>query len=194
MIKVIIFDVGNTYLDGSFVDFVNKSRRILGMDENFYTDKEIFFDKRLNKGEITIEECLKNYFKVPISDQQMKKIIVVWTSNWKLSNEMKELVIRLKKNYRLAILSNSDLLNSSIYTKKGWYKYFDTLILSHELGILKPEKEIYEVTIEKLGVKPNECLFIDDQEDCLKPAREMGMATILYKSVSQLKDDLKNIL
>jgi len=67
--------------------------------------------------------------------------------------------------------------------------------LSHELGIIKPQNEIYEIAMEKLNVKPKECLLIDDQEDCLKPARKMGMITILFKSLLQLKEKLqkKNI-
>ena len=191
MIKVILFDVGGVYLNGSFIDFVNKAHKVLGINENFYSDKEVVFDMGLNKGEITTEECFKKYFKGEINDKQMKKLINLWTNAWKLSDEMKELIIKLKKNYRLAILSNSDLLNSQNYTKKGWYKYFDVLILSHELGIVKPQKEIYEIAVKKLNFKPEECLLIDDQEDCLRPARKMGMATILFKSTPQLKEELQ---
>lgn len=194
MIKVIIFDVGGVYLKGSFINFVNRSRKILGINEKFHADKEVIFDKRFNKGETTAEECFTKYFQVPINSRQMKKIIKVWTSTWKSSNEMKKLVTKLNKNYRLAILSNSDPLNSPNYFKKGWYKYFDTVILSHEVGVLKPEKKIYEIAINKIGVKANECLFIDDQKDCLKPAKSMGMATILFKSISKLEKDLKKYL
>lgn len=191
MRKVILFDLGGVCLDGSFVDFVNKAHEVLGINEDFYSDREVVFDTGLNKGEITTEEYFKKYFKDQINDKQMKKLINLWTNTWKLSDEMKELITKLKKNYRLAILSNSDFLNSQNYTKKGWYKYFDVLILSHELGIMKPQKEIYEIAVEKLNVKPEECLFIDDQEDCLRPARKMGMATILFKSTPQLKEELQ---
>ncbi len=191
MIKVIIFDFGGVYLSDSFIDFVNKAHKVLGVNKNFFSDKEVIFDVEFNKGEITIEECLKKYFKCKINKEQMKKIINLWTKNWKPSKEMKELVIKLEENYRLAVLSNSDALNSLNYTKRGWYKYFNVLILSHELGIVKPQKEIYEIAVKKLKVEPEECLFIDDQRDCLKPARKMGMATILFKSVSQLKKELQ---
>jgi len=193
MIKVIIFDVGGVYLKGSFIDFINKSRKLLGIDKKFYTDKEIIFDKDFNRGKISAEICFQNYFSVPISDSQMKQIIKIWTTTWKPTLSMKNLIIKLKKNYRLAILSNSDPLNSPNYYKKGLYQYFDPIILSHELGILKPDKKIYEITIKKLKVKSNECIFIDDQEDNLKPAKDMGMTTILFKSPLQLKQDLKKL-
>lgn len=73
MIKVIIFDVGGVYLKGSFINFVNRSRKILGINEKFYADKEVIFDKRFNKGKTTAEECFTKYFQVAISSQQMKK-------------------------------------------------------------------------------------------------------------------------
>ena len=193
MIKVIIFDVGGTFLKGSFVDFVNKSRKILGIKEKFHLDKEIAFDKDFNKGKVSAEVCFRKYFEVPISDSQMKKIIKIWTSTWKLTFKMKKLVIKLKKNYRLAVLSNSDPSNSPNFEKKGWYQYFDTLILSHELGILKPDQKIYQIALERLKVKPEECIFIDDQEDCLTPAKNMGVNTILFKSPLQLEQDLKKL-
>ena len=193
MIKVIIFDVGGTFLKGSFVDFVNKSRKILGIREKFHLNKEIAFDKDFNKGKVSAEVCFRKYFGVSISDSQMKQIIKTWTNTWHLTPEIKKIIKTLKKNYRLAVLSNSDPLNSPNFEKKGWYQYFDTLILSHELGILKPDKKIYQITLEKLKVKPEECIFIDDQEDCLTPAKNMGINTILFKSPLQLEQDLKKL-
>ncbi len=98
MIKVILFDVGGVYLTGSFIDFVKKAQNVLGLAKDFYSDKEVVFDRRLNKGEITTDECFKKYFKAKISNKQMKKLIKLWANTWKLSDEMKKLVIKLKKN------------------------------------------------------------------------------------------------
>lgn len=134
MIKTIIFDVGGVYLKGSFIDFVNKSRKILGVDEKFYADKEVTFDKKFNEGKVSAKKCFQKYFSVPISDSQMKQIIKIWTSTWKPTNSMTNLVTKLSQNYQLAILSNSDPLNSPNYYKKGWYQYFDPIVLSHEVG------------------------------------------------------------
>lgn len=196
MIKTIIFDVGGVYMQGSFIDFVNKSRKILGVNEEFYTKKQVTFDKKFNQGKISAENCFKKYFNSPISNIQMKKIVKIWTTTWRPNKSMKDLIIKLKDNYQLAILSNSDPLNSPNYYKKGWYQYFDPIILSHELGILKPNLKIYKTLLKKIKSKPSECLFIDDQIDCLKPAQKLGINTILYKSLAQLKSDLKkfNIL
>ena len=120
MIRAIILDVGGTYLKGSFVDFVNKSNKILGISEDFYTNKEIVFDEKLNKGEICIRDCFRNFFGVHISDENMELMIDAWKSTWTLDNEMKAIIKKLKMNYKLAILSNSDKINSNEYAIKGW--------------------------------------------------------------------------
>nr|MBA4405273.1 hypothetical protein [Nanoarchaeum sp.] len=193
MVKAVIFDVGGVYLQGSFIDFVNKSYRVLGIEDTFHADKEVVFDSDYNRGKIIAEECFRKYFGVPISDNQMERIFDLWTTTWKATDEMLDLVGRLKENYKLAILSNSDFVNSKKYTERGWYSHFDVLVLSHEEGILKPERRIYDITLGRLGLPASECVFIDDQEDALIPAREMGMQTILYKSTEQLKRELADL-
>lgn len=67
------------------------------------------------------------------------------------------------------------------------------LVLSHEAGVAKPDRRIYEMALERIGSPAEKCVFIDDQEEALKPTEELGMKTILFKSVDQLKDELKSI-
>jgi epoxide hydrolase-like predicted phosphatase len=193
MVKAIIFDVGGVYLQGSFTNFVNRSYQVLGIEDTFHTDKEVVFDSDYNRGKITAEECFRKYFGVPISDRQMQRILGLWTTTWKPTNEMLDLVGRLKNSYELAILSNSDVVNSKKYAERGWYSPFDVIVLSHEEGIPKPERRIYEIVLERLGLPPEECVFVDDQEDALVPARVMGMKTVLYRSTEQLERELAGL-
>jgi len=191
MIKAIIFDVGGTYMTGSVVNFINRSYQVLGINKIIANSDGVVFDKDYNKGLIGYQDCFRNFFGVAISEKQMDLIKEIWMNTWAPTEEMVSLINELKQNYRLAILSNSDLLNSTKYTSLGWYSSFNPLILSHELHILKPDKKIYEITLDQLKLPGNECLFIDDQEKALMPARDLGIDTILYKSIDQLKDELK---
>lgn len=192
-IQAVILDAGGVYLQGSFVDFVNKSYRVLEIKKTFSTKEEVVFDEELNKGTVSAEECFCKYFGVSMTDKQMKEILRLWKSTWSLQPEMQGLVRRLQDNYTLAILSNSDLVNSQEYSRKGWYDPFKVLVLSHEQGILKPNKRIYEITMEKLGFPAELCVFVDDQEKNLIPARELGMITILYRNLEQMIEDLRKI-
>jgi putative hydrolase of the HAD superfamily len=166
---------------------------LLGIPRTYTTDQRIVFDHRFNSGQIGAEECFRNFFGVPISDEQMREVISYWTSTWAPEPEMQDLVARLGSKCRLAILSNSDPLNSRGYTQKGWYGPFDPLILSHEIGILKPDRRIYDILLQRLGLPPEECVFIDDQQPCLDTAAQLGMKTILYSSVQQLEEELKKM-
>ncbi len=193
MIKAIIFDLGGTYCTGSLNDFMNRSYNFLGIGETFHTDEEVIFDKDFNAGRVSIQSLFSRLFNIQESDPRIEGVIEIWKDTWKLEKEMVELVNRLKQNYRLALLSNSDAVNTPEFIKRGWYDPFEVAVLSHEEGILKPEKRIYEITLERLKLKPGECIFIDDQKRCLEPAENMGMKTILFDNLDQLKQELKKL-
>ncbi|MDD5162723.1 MAG: HAD-IA family hydrolase [Candidatus ainarchaeum sp.] len=190
MIKAVLFDAGGVYLKGSFAVFTKKAFRVLGISKIVSAEKGVTVDGMFNSGKITIQEFFRRIFNVQISIEQEKQLVKLWTNNWKLDPKMAGLVKKLKKNYRLGMISNSDPVNFPNHLKKGWLKPFEVLVLSHELGILKPEKEIYEIAIQKLGLKPEECLFIDDQEKCIETAQKLGMKAIWFRSFEQLKKDL----
>ena len=193
-IKGILFDAGGVYLKGEFTDFVNKAYKVLKIKGRFKASQDVFFDPELNKGNVTIETCFRRFFNVPISKSQMKRLISIWNETWKTDRFMVNLVKSLKKKYLVAIFSNSDKNNyENVYKKRGWYKYFDSLILSHELGVMKPDRKIYKIALKRLGLKPEECLFIDDQKECLLTARNIGMKTLLFESNYKLKRDLKRM-
>jgi putative hydrolase of the HAD superfamily len=58
----------------------------------------------------------------------------------------------------------------------------------------KPELKIYRLTLKKLKVKPEECIFIDDKEKNLKPAKKLGIKTVLAKNPKQVIRDVCKIL
>jgi putative hydrolase of the HAD superfamily len=68
--------------------------------------------------------------------------------------------------------------------------------LSCDVGMVKPDKEIYELLVERLkenGVVSEETVFIDDKEENLVPARELGIETILFEDSEQMIRDLREI-
>ena len=100
----------------------------------------------------------------------------------------------LRKDYKLAVLSNANRGLIEYIESIGGENCFDEVIVSAEVGMIKPNSEIYEYTAEKLGVKPDECIFIDDREVHLAGAETVGMQTILYKDFAQTKAELDKLL
>lgn len=68
---------------------------------------------------------------------------------------------------------------------------FDTIVESRELGVRKPDRRFYEVACERLGIRPDEAVFLDDLGVNLKPARDLGMVTIKVVTEAQALGDLK---
>jgi putative hydrolase of the HAD superfamily len=79
---------------------------------------------------------------------------------------------------RLAALTN----NWTPFGPDGLANHFDTVVESVVEGTRKPERRIYEICLERLGVSPEACIMLDDLGPNLKPAREMGMQTVKVTS------------
>ena len=79
------------------------------------------------------------------------------------------------------ILSNLPLpLGENLRALPGFLGHFDQVTFSCELGILKPEREIYEYALRGLGVAPAEALFLDDRPENIEAARGLGLHTELF--------------
>jgi epoxide hydrolase-like predicted phosphatase len=71
---------------------------------------------------------------------------------------------------------------------------FDGVVISGVVGIRKPAPEIYAMGAEAVGLPPEECVFVDDLGFNLKPAKELGMATVLHTDAAQTIVQLEDLL
>jgi HAD superfamily hydrolase (TIGR01509 family) len=87
----------------------------------------------------------------------------------------------LSRHYRLAMLSN-DIGSWSKHLRQhhGLDEYFEEAIISGDVMVRKPDPRIYEIAAQRLGLEPQECVFVDDRPGNLEPAAELGMRTVLY--------------
>jgi putative hydrolase of the HAD superfamily len=88
-----------------------------------------------------------------------------------------------REGVRTGLLSNSwgDALT---YDDALLEELFDAWVISSEVGLRKPDPAIYELAAERLGLEPAACVFVDDLPGNLKPARALGMATVLHRGDS----------
>jgi len=102
---------------------------------------------------------------------------------------MMELVEELtKKYYRVAMLSNVTSSRAIAIRELGIYEPFNPAVLSCEIGCSKPDKKAYKILLEKLGNVPaRKCIFIDDKQDNIDVAKELGFDAILFTSCDELK-------
>ena len=81
---------------------------------------------------------------------------------------------------RTALLSNS-WGAATTYDPELLRELFDAWVISSEVGLRKPDPAIYQLAAERLGLPPAVCVFVDDLPGNLKPARALGMATVLHR-------------
>jgi putative hydrolase of the HAD superfamily len=112
--------------------------------------------------------------------------------------EMIEALRRIKTRFKTGCITNNmpsdgagaPATSRSIYSREIM-ELFDVVIESSKLGIRKPDPRIYQMMCEKLGVKPLNCVYLDDLGPNLKPARAMGMTTIKVESGPQAIAELE---
>ncbi|MDE1857141.1 MAG: HAD family phosphatase [Candidatus Micrarchaeota archaeon] len=118
----------------------------------------------------------------------------VYRRNQAPIGDMFGLLGKLKAGYRLAALT--DIAKEWLEFKTRKYKldyYFDPIISSCGSGMHKPDPRIYKLLISSLKTNPGECVFIDNKEMNLVPARELGMATILFRGQPKLEEELRGL-
>ena len=99
-----------------------------------------------------------------------------------------------QKGYATYILSNmSDWAHNVINQKTDLFKRFDGAIFSYQVASVKPEPKIYQLLLERYGLKANECLFIDDLEININAARALGIDGIVCHDHDQLRADLTHL-
>jgi 2-haloacid dehalogenase len=94
--------------------------------------------------------------------------------------------------YRLIGLSNWSAEKFALTRQRyDLFDLFDEIIVSGEVGIMKPEREIFDLTLHRLGLRADECLFIDDSARNVEAAAAIGFPTIHFQSPSQLESELQ---
>ena len=106
-----------------------------------------------------------------------------------------ELLRRLKYlGYPLYGLSNWPAEKFALVRPRyAFFEWFNSLIISGEVRLLKPDKAIFELLLTRAGYPASECLFIDDHQSNITAARELGFQAIHFQSPQQLEADLRRM-
>jgi 2-haloacid dehalogenase len=106
-----------------------------------------------------------------------------------------EIMKRLKQaGYPVYGLSNwSSETFPLVRNKFIFFDLLDDIVISGEVGQIKPEPEIYEIALQRIGRPASECLFIDDSLANIEQARKMGFSVVHFQSPEQLEKELQNL-
>jgi HAD superfamily hydrolase (TIGR01509 family) len=187
MIKAIIFDCFGVLTTEGWQEF---------KDTYFSDSSKLKEAYRLNnladQGKLNHEQLLPliaELAQIPI--EQARKEIDDYQANKRLLAYIAE---NLKPNFKIGMLSNvSDDWLTKLFSSSQLL-LFDEFALSYKVGFVKPAKEAYEYIADRLNVKTEECVFIDDRGHYVEAAKKLGMKGIVYVDFNQMKSELEQIL
>jgi epoxide hydrolase-like predicted phosphatase len=93
---------------------------------------------------------------------------------------------------RTGLISNS--WGTRRYDREQLAELFDGVVISGEVGMRKPAPEMYSLGAERIGVAPQQCVFVDDLAFNLEPAAALGMATVLHRTAEETIPQLEELL
>ncbi|HUC79162.1 MAG TPA: HAD-IA family hydrolase [Candidatus Saccharimonadales bacterium] len=188
MYKAIIFDCFDVLVSNGLPLFV---KQYLGESYENHT-AVLKLEESLNFGRIDYETFLLKMSEMGnVSIDETRRILDNNQPDIELFDYIEH---KLKPKYKIGMLSNAgdDWLDEMMGPKRK--ALFEVLVLSYQVGYTKPQPEIYRLTASKLGVKPSQCIMIDDKKRYCEGAFKVGMQAIQYQSVNQMIVELDSIL
>jgi glucose-1-phosphatase len=198
-IKNIIFDFGGVILDIDPQLTVSEFVK-LGFTSFEKLMTPAFSDEIIGKferGILTPEifrERIKSLLELEVTDQQLDD---AWNSLlYDIPRERIEVIEQVKKQYNIYLLSNSNEIHYDLFIRdlqlRFGYREFDELFhkayFSFDLHLMKPNPEIFEFVMNQHGLVAEETLFIDDKEENIKAARNLGLRTYQLKKPVRIRD------
>jgi len=210
MVKAIIFDLQGTLVEnGVFPSPMKQAKYVLRIDSPF-SDFVMRFERAFMTGK---HPSLKDgfakvceEFRITPKDFILEKLVGLWNKNKLLSKVYPDTLPLLKElhgKYKLVLVANIDCFSTEMVDKHKLREYFDEVLLSCDMGMLKSDKEFYKSILDKFDVDPSEALVIGDSiESDMETARHSGINGILLDrgnrreyspkiiSLDELKDNL----
>lgn len=190
-ISTLIFDLGGVIVDLDLPKCIQNFKD-LGLENieqylSNFGQKDFFM--QFEKGQIGIPAFRNEIRKLAGIELTDAQIDEAWCSFLtQIPVEKLHLLSELKKKYRILLLSNTNPLHiqtavAAEFSKTGKTRqdFFDKCYLSYEMGMVKPDVEIFEALLADAQVKAEECLFLDDGKKNIDTAAALGIQTYWVK-------------
>lgn len=188
MIKAIIFDCFGVLTIDGWLKFLDEH---LPDGPKRSQAKEL--NQQVDKGSITYQDFIGGVAELAgVSSQTVDDTI---SEHLPKNEQLFEYIRGLKPDYKLGILSNIAMPDwfHDHFTEEE-LALFDDILLSSQVGMIKPDPEIFKLAAKRLKVNLAECLFVDDREPNVEIAQNLGMKALVYKNFEKFETDIKDDL
>lgn len=196
-VRAIIFDLGGVLISWNDDTAFRKAADLAGIPfrkMKRLCEQEIF---KFHKGLETETDFWRNVLKKAGRPDAhiLRKLDHIWYREYSRQSRIDLRVFRimkkLHKTHKIGIISNLAKIHDLANRRRKYFRHFRYRVLSYKVGMLKPKAGIYRLAARNLGLKPQECLFIDDKPVNVKGARKAGMKGIVFRGPAQLRQQLK---
>ncbi len=195
MITTIIFDLNKVLITHEDIDLDAEYKKYFGMTQKEFwkVGKEIFYTYE-NPDKIQLDTFLLRILDYFHFDHDVLPVLTtLYEQAFSLVKGIEPLMTHLKEKYTLILLAGDG--KDSFHFKTSTFhleQFFSAMYCSADFAMRKTRKELYELILKKHTLKADEVLFIDDLQEHLTAAGSVGIHTILFKHVAQLKRELQN--
>ncbi|MCX6066035.1 MAG: HAD family phosphatase [Chloroflexi bacterium] len=112
----------------------------------------------------------------------------------KIDRDMLAFIESVRPAIKTGVISNAWNGLRDYMRKNGFLAPFDDVIVSAEVGIVKPDARIYQLALDKFGIQPEEAVFVDDMPENIAACQALGMQGVQFKTAEQVLADVKQLL
>ena len=190
--KAIGFDYGGVIIGEPNSTFFSDIANILNLEVSVV--KKTYFDNNflVNEGKINYEDFWEKMLTVLNKIDKKKDVFYFLQKKPKeeVNQDLIDLVKKIReKGYKTGLFTNNSSKVIFEIKNYGIDKIFDVVMVSSDIGYMKPNPKAFEIFTEKLCVSSRELVFVDDTEMSLSTADEVGFTPILFKDVNNLKEE-----
>jgi len=195
-LETVIFDLGNVLLP---LDWGIARKRMCERTGCSRRELEAFIGNTPFLGQLELGQLTaKQFFEIVVRDLRFngtqEEFEEIWSDIFTIDDAMIDLTQKLKGSYRRFILSNTSPQHIKfVFARYPVLRDFDGHILSYEVGLLKPDRRIYELALHRFGIAVERAVFIDDLPANIAGAREIGLAAIQHKSFQKTCRELTRL-
>jgi putative hydrolase of the HAD superfamily len=203
-IRGIVFDVGGVLAGEGMYSYTDRGHHALGVHESVAKKLKIPLDKWFDAIDTPYAKSIEGKIKgnkviriisrnINVPSKKLSWLLIkTYKDVLKDNKELYKVAYKIRKNgYKTGILSDQWYISKKALIHKNVKKRFDSVVISYEVGVRKPNMKIYKILCRRIRLKPSEILFIDNKEENLKPARKLGMKTILFENTKQCIGEIK---
>jgi epoxide hydrolase-like predicted phosphatase len=197
-IKAVIWDLGGVILRTQDSTPRQELADRLGMPRSDL--EELVFHSasgmRAQRGEISVEEHWENLQVIlRLTDSEMPAVRQAFWDGDRLDLDLLADIRQLHTRYTIGLLSNAFSDLRRVITEAWMFAdIFDHMVISAEVGVMKPDPRIYHLALERLGVLPEQAVFIDDFQRNVEGAQTVGIDAIRFQNRDQAWRELRSIL